>query len=101
MPDIKLTLEEANKLDDNLKEFMRIHDEYELCRELLKAGKGDVLTVTVAENEIREQLYWGNDLFGRLSEPIKQRISDAIIDILTDVASKDGKILMTKYFDKV
>ena len=99
MPDNKLTIEEANKLDDNLKEFMRIRDEYKLCRELLKADKGGVLTV--AENEIREQLYWGNDLFGKLSEPIKQRISDAIIDILTDVASKDEKILMTKYFDKV
>ena len=99
MSDIKLTIEDANKLDENLKEFMRIRDEYELCRELLKSDKGGVLTV--AENEIREQLYWGNDLFGKLSEPIKQRISDAIIDILTDVASKDGKILMTKYFDKV
>ena len=99
MSDVELTIEEANKLDDNLKEFMRIRDEYELCRELLKASKGDVLTV--AENEIREQLYWGNDLFGRFSDSIKQRISDAILDILTDVASKDGKILMTKYFDKV
>lgn len=98
MPDIKLTLEEANKLDDNLKEFMRIRDEYELCRELLRSDNG---ILTVAENEIREQLYWSNDLFGRFSDPIKQRISDAIIDILTDVASKDGKILMTKYFDKV
>lgn len=98
MEDIKLTIEEANKLDDNLKEFMRIRDEYELCRELLRS---DNSILTVAEHEIREQLYWGNDLFGKLSDPIKQRISDAIIDILTDVASKDGKILMTKYFDKV
>lgn len=98
MSDIELTIEEANKLDDNLKEFMRIRDEYELCRELLRSDNG---ILTVAENEIREQLYWSNDLFGRFSDPIKQRISDAIIDILTDVASKDGKILMTKYFDKV
>lgn len=98
MSDIKLTIEDANKLDENLKEFIRIRDEYELCRELLKSGN-DILTV--AEIEIREQLYWSNDLFGRFSDSIKQRISDAIIDILTDVASEDGKLLMTKYFDKV
>lgn len=98
MSEIKLTIEEANKLDDNLKEFMRIRDEYELCRELLRSPN-DILTN--AEIEIDKQLYWKNVLFGKFSEPIKRRISDAIIDILVDVASEDGKLLMTKYFDKV
>lgn len=98
MSETELTIEEANKLDDNLKEFMRIRDEYELCRELLRSAN-DILTK--AEIEIDKQLYWKNDLFGKFSEPTKRRITDAILDVLVDVASKDGKILMTKYFDKV
>ena len=98
MSDIKLTIENVDKLDENLKEFMRIRDEYELCRELLKSDNG---ILTIAEREISKQLYRGDDMFGKFSEPIKQRINDAIIDILIDVASKDGKILMTKYFDKM
>lgn len=98
MSEIELTIEEANKLDDNLKEFMRIRDEYELCRELLKSDNG---ILTEAEREINKRLYWTNDLFGKFSEPTKRKITDAILAVLVDVASKDGKILMTKYFDKV
>lgn len=98
MSEIELTIEEANKLDDNLKEFMRIRDEYELCRELLRSDNG---ILTEAEREIDKRLYWKNDLFGKFSEPTKRRITDAILAVLVDVASKDGKILMTKYFDKV
>lgn len=97
MTENKLTIEEANKLDDNLKDFMKIRDEYELCRKLLKSDDG---IMTEAEREIAKALYW-NNIFGKFSEPMKRRISDAIIDIIADVASKDGKILMTKYFDKV
>lgn len=96
MPDIKLTIEEANKLDDNLKEFMRIYDEYDLCRNLLKSMHG----TTTAEDEINKYLftdYW----FKELPESTKKRIVDAILDILIDVAATNGKILMTKYFDKV
>jgi hypothetical protein len=96
MSDNKLTIEEANKLDDNLEEFMRIRDEYDLCRKLLKSMHG----TTTAEDEIRKYLftdYW----FKELPESTKKRIVDAVLDILIDVASKDGKILMTKYFDKV
>lgn len=98
MSEIKLTIEEANKLDENLKDFMRIRDEYKLCRELLKSDNG---ILTEAEIEIGKRLYWNNELFGKFSEPIQRRITDAILDVLIDVASKDGKILMTKYFDKV
>ena len=98
MADIKLTTEEANKLDENLKEFMRIRDEYELCRELLRSDNG---ILTEAERTIGKRLFWGNELFGKFSEPMQRRITDAIINVLIDVASKDGKILMTKYFDKV
>ena len=97
MTDNKLTIEEANKLDENLEEFMRIRDEYELCRELLRSDNG---ILTEAEREIEKRLYW-DGLLGKFSEPIKRRISAAILDILVDVATKDGKILMTKYFDKV
>jgi len=98
MADIKLTIEEADKLDENLKEFMRIRDEYELCRALLRS-ENDILTE--AERTISKRLYWGNEMFGKFSESVQRRITDAIIDVLIDVASKDGKILMTKYFDKV
>lgn len=97
MSEIKLTIEEANKLDENLEEFMKIRDEYELCRELLRSDDG---IKTEAERSIDKGLYW-NGLFGKFSEPVKKRISDAILDVLVDVAAKDGKILMTKYFDKV
>ena len=54
----------------------------------------------MAEDEIRKYLftdYW----YKELPESTKKRIVDAVLDILIDVASKDGKILMTKYFDKV
>lgn len=95
MSDIKLKIAEFDKLDKNLNKFMEIRNEYESCKKLLKSMHG----TTMAEDEIKKYLftdYW----FKELTEPTKKRISDAILDVLVDVASKNGKTLMTQYFDK-